>query len=87
MMFFDKCKLGGPVMPCPINVISHFGTRHSRMHTGTDIKLNKGDNVYAMFNGVVSRSSSYYGYGNLVVINHGDGLETYYGHLSQRYVV
>jgi len=64
------------------NVISHFGPRSGRIHTGTDIKMNKGDTIYAAFDGIVTRSNYYHGYGNLVVLDHGYNLETYYGHLS-----
>ena len=53
-------------------------------HKGLDIKLNKGDTVRAAFNGVV-RYAKYNrgGFGNLVIIRHYNGLETYYGHLSK----
>jgi hypothetical protein len=64
-------------------VISKFGIRHGRMHTGTDIKLNLGDSVYSSFEGIVTRASRYYGYGNMVILDHTHGLETYYGHLSK----
>jgi murein DD-endopeptidase MepM/ murein hydrolase activator NlpD len=74
--------LGKFQVPFKGKVISRYGMRHGRMHTGTDIKLYKGDTVYAAYDGVVSRASRYYGYGNLVVVNHSHGLETYYAHLS-----
>jgi len=53
-------------------------------HKGLDIKLNKGDTVKAAFDGVV-RYAKYNrgGFGNLVIIRHYNGLETYYGHLSK----
>jgi len=53
-------------------------------HKGLDIKLNKGDTVRAAFNGVV-RYAKYNrgGFGNLIIIRHYIGLETYYGHLSK----
>jgi murein DD-endopeptidase MepM/ murein hydrolase activator NlpD len=70
-------------IPVEGKVISRFGMRHGRMHTGTDIRLNLGDTVYAAFNGEVFRACRYYGYGNLVIIKHSHGLETYYGHLSK----
>jgi len=56
-------------------------------HKGLDIKLNKGDTVEAAFDGVV-RYAKYNrgGFGNLVIIRHYNGLETYYGHLSKIYV-
>jgi LysM repeat protein len=56
-------------------------------HKGLDIKLNKGDTVRAAFDGVV-RYAKYNrgGFGNLVIIRHYNGLETYYGHLSKIHV-
>ncbi len=70
------------VVPFKGKVISKYGMRRGRMHTGTDIKLNLGDTVIAAYKGVVTRAQTYYGYGKLVVINHSLGLETYYSHLS-----
>jgi murein DD-endopeptidase MepM/ murein hydrolase activator NlpD len=64
-------------------VISRFGPRSGRMHTGTDIKMNKGDTIFAAYNGLVTRAKYYYGYGNMVVIDHGNNLETYYAHLTR----
>ncbi len=69
-------------MPSAGKVISRFGPRNGRMHTGTDIKLNKGDTIYAAFNGKVTRARYYYGYGNMVVVEHSNNIETYYAHLS-----
>lgn len=53
-------------------------------HKGLDVKLNKGDTIRAAFDGVV-RYAKYNrgGFGNLVIIRHYNGLETYYGHLSK----
>lgn len=66
---------------------SKYGVRRRRSHQGTDIDLEVGDPVYAVFDGRV-RISQYQngGYGNLVIIRHDNGLETYYGHLSERLV-
>ena len=70
----------------PVNgvVTSHFGIRHGRYHNGTDIDLETGDTVYAAFDGKI-RFSQYHhnGFGNLVIVRHYNGLETYYGHLSK----
>lgn len=65
-----------------------FGPRRRRAHRGIDLPLKTGDPIYATFNGRV-RISTYNtgGYGHLVVIRHDNGLETYYGHLSERHVV
>lgn len=65
-------------------VYSKFGYRHGRRHQGVDLPLKKGDPVKAAFDGRVRVSMYSKGYGNLVVIRHENGLETYYGHLSRR---
>lgn len=70
-------------LPATGKVISHFGPRSGRMHTGTDIKKEKGDTIYAAFDGQVTMAKYYHGYGNLVVLDHGNSLETYYSHLSK----
>ena len=73
---------------CPnrTRVYSPFGTRHHRRHQGVDLPLPKGTPVYAAFSGKVRLSKYYRGYGNLVIIRHENGLETYYAHLSERKV-
>ena len=53
-------------------VISPFGKRGGRLHSGVDIKTKDKDNIYAAFDGEVIFSGKYYGYGNLVRIKHGD---------------
>ncbi|MDE5637408.1 MAG: peptidoglycan DD-metalloendopeptidase family protein [Alistipes sp.] len=64
-----------------------YGPRRNRQHQGVDLPLRTGDTIYAAFSGRV-RISQYNrgGYGNLVIIRHDNGLETYYGHLSERLV-
>jgi murein DD-endopeptidase MepM/ murein hydrolase activator NlpD len=64
-------------------VTSDFGWRDSAQHNGVDIKLNRGDNVEAAFDGMVRYANNAYGYGNVVIIRHYNGLETVYGHLSK----
>lgn len=64
-------------------VYSPFGYRHRRRHQGVDLPLKIGDEVYAAFSGKVRISKYYKGYGNLVVLRHENGLETFYGHLSK----
>lgn len=70
-------------LPTTGKVISRFGPRSGRMHTGTDIKKEKGDTIYAAYDGAVTMAKYYHGYGNLVVLDHGSSLETYYSHLSK----
>ena len=71
---------------CPYvtKVYSPFGYRHGRRHQGVDLPLHKGDPVRAAFDGRVRVSTWHKGYGNLVIVRHGNGLETIYGHLSER---
>jgi len=72
-----------------VSLSSDFGNRsdpfngHKRMHQGIDIRGPLGTPVYATADGVVTRAQWANGYGNLVEINHGNGLETRYGHLSR----
>lgn len=65
---------------------SPFGPRWGRMHSGLDLDLETGENVYAAFEGMVRISQYHASYGNVVVIRHSNGLETLYAHLSQRKV-
>jgi len=74
------------VFPYKGKLISDFGFRGRRPHTGTDIKLNLNDSVLCAFDGVVRMSRYYHGYGNMVVVRHNNGLETLYGHLNKRAV-
>lgn len=70
-------------------VNSGFKFRRYREHKGTDIQLNIGDPVYAAFDGkvrVVRQVGQAGGYGNLIVLRHTNGLETYYAHLSKHLV-
>lgn len=71
---------------CPVvgRVSSRYGIRRGRNHNGIDIPMKLREPIYAAFPGVV-RYSRYNsgGYGNLVIIRHDNGLETWYGHLSK----
>ena len=80
-------SLKGYHYPIKGTVRSKFGPRGRRRHRGVDIPLKTGDPIYATFSGKV-RISTYNkgGYGNLVIIRHDNGLETWHGHLDQRFV-
>lgn len=71
-------------MPVKGPVISGFKYRGARFHHGVDIPLNVGDTVVSAFSGKV-RYAQYNkgGFGNLVIVRHYNGLETYYAHLSK----
>ena len=68
---------------------SNFGMRNSpfsgkrTMHEGIDIAARIGTPVYATAAGIVSRAQIENGYGKLIVIDHGYGYKTYYGHNSK----
>lgn len=66
------------------HVISPYGGR--RHHGGVDIKTKPNDNILAAFDGVVTRSKPYYGYGNCIVLKHAYGFETLYSHQSKNLV-
>ena len=70
--------------PVKGRVTSKYGPRRRRIHQGTDIDLETGDPIYATFDGRV-RHTTYIarGYGNLIIIRHDNGLETFYAHLSE----
>ena len=70
--------------PMPVAVYSKFGFRHRRRHQGVDLPLKTGDPVRAAFDGKVRVSKYHKGYGNLIILRHANGLETFYGHLSAR---
>ena len=62
---------------------SLFGYRHGRRHQGIDLPYPTGTPVYAAFDGKVRMADWNSGYGNLVVLRHANGLETYYAHCSE----
>jgi murein DD-endopeptidase MepM/ murein hydrolase activator NlpD len=64
-------------------VTSNFGYRWGRLHAGTDVKADVGTTVRASRAGQVVSAGWIGGYGNCVIIDHGDGVQTRYGHLSQ----
>ena len=64
-------------------ITSRYGPRRGRAHQGIDIALKVGDPIYATFDGKVRFAKAAGNYGNLIVIRHNNGLETYYAHLSQ----
>jgi len=57
-------------------------TGEKDFHPGLDISADKGDPVYATADGKVVNAAAAGNYGNLVILDHGYGLETRYGHLS-----
>lgn len=81
---------GGMVWPSDFTEItSWFGNRPypgaggSTNHGGLDIGASMGSNVYAALGGTITSSGWNGGYGNAITIDHGNGLSTLYGHMSQ----
>jgi len=71
-------------MPVPGVKTSPFGPRWGKNHNGVDLNLNVGDTVVAAWSGKVRYAKfNEGGFGNLVIIRHYNGLETYYAHLSK----
>ena len=81
--------LGRPVLG-PIS--SGFGKRKDplnnrlALHTGIDFRGDKGDQIYATADGVVANAFRNGGYGNYVLIDHGNGYSSAYAHM-QKYLV
>lgn len=69
-------------------VTSRYGYRSGRHHSGIDLDLETGDTVRSCWSGKV-RYAKYNdgGFGNLVIVRHHNGLETFYAHLSKLIVV
>jgi murein DD-endopeptidase MepM/ murein hydrolase activator NlpD len=75
----------GFIWPVQGVITSPFGMRWGRMHEGIDIAAPIGTAIHAAASGIVIYAGWMGGYGNLVVIDHGNGLATAYGHQSAIY--
>ncbi len=85
-----KVNLGiSLIRPVSGTISSRFGSISSRRassHTGLDIATAKGTPIAAAASGVVTFSGYKGSFGNMIVISHGNGVQTYYGHCSKLYV-
>lgn len=89
---FGEDYKGGP-MQWPINghytITSNYGMRTHpitgvyKLHTGVDISATIGDDFTAMADGIVVKAEYNSAYGNMVIIDHGGGVQTLYAHGSQ----
>ncbi len=66
-----------------LRVTSGFGGRWGRQHEGVDLGMPEGSAIYAAKVGTVTYSGYCGGYGLLIKIDHGGGMETYYAHCSR----
>ena len=92
---FDKPAVSSAIAIPSVQPVQHlaftsnFGVRRdpfqgtARMHAGVDIPGPSGTAVYATADGTVDRAERAGGYGNLVELDHGKGIQTRYGHLSK----
>ena len=74
------------IRPVGGRITSRFGTRSRGTHTGLDIATSTGTAIVAAAGGTVTYSGYKGSYGYLVVVSHGNGVETYYAHCSRIYV-
>lgn len=77
------------VVPVTGRITSRFGAVESirdHTHKGIDIAATRGTPILAVASGTVTFAGWSSGYGYLVKIDHGSGVETYYGHCSKLYV-
>jgi len=63
-------------------ITSPYGYRGREFHSGIDISCSKGTPIRVANSGTVTFAGWSGGYGNLVIVNHGGGIETYYAHNS-----
>ncbi len=83
---------GKMVFPSQGPITSQFGSRfhpvlgYSRFHAGTDFGADTGTPIQAAETGIVLFAGWYGGYGNAVILDHGGGVTTLYGHASRLYV-
>ena len=68
------------IKPVSGTLTSRFGGRRSGMHTGLDIATSKGTPIKAAAGGTVTFAGWKGSYGNMIIISHGDGVQTYYAH-------
>lgn len=71
------------VITCKYGPRIHPITKKNSTHTGIDIRAALGTSVYAAASGTVIKACYNTAYGNMIIIDHGNGLSTLYGHATQ----
>lgn len=74
---------GDFIFPTLGSISSRFGERWGRSHDGIDIANSLGTDIYASDDGKVTFSGVQNGYGNIIIIDHGNGYTTKYAHCSE----
>ncbi len=84
---YNKVDLGiSLVQPVYGRISCRFGNQGSYYHTGLDIATAHGTPIVAAADGTVTYAAYHYSYGNLLIITHANGVQTYYAHCSKLYV-
>src|SRR5665648_928888 len=73
-------QLGIPVTH--IEVSSAYGSRGGGRHLGVDLRAPRGSAIMAADGGTVVKACYSGSYGNIIIINHGNGIQTYYSHCA-----
>ena len=76
------------VLPVTGRITSRYGEKSSlrrSTHTGLDIACVTGTDIKVVSGGTVSFAGKKGSYGNLIIVDHGNGVETWYGHCSKLY--
>ena len=76
------------VLPVTGRITSRYGESSSlrrSTHTGLDIACVTGTDIKVVANGTVTFAGRKGSYGNLIIVDHGNGVETWYGHCSKLY--
>ncbi len=84
-------NLNGMSLSIPVNgsISSRFGSRssiRSTIHTGLDIATSSGTGIRPIATGTVVYAAYRGSYGKLIIIDHGNGVQSYYAHCSAIYV-
>ena len=66
-----------------LDISSEFGSRGGRPHYGIDLTADQGTKVMSSADGKVAFAGKQRGFGKIVIIDHGGGVQTYYAHLSR----
>ena len=71
------------ISPSDSAVTSGYGERWGRLHAGMDFGNDTGESIWTIGDGTVTHAGWMEGYGNMVIVDHGDGVETAYAHASE----
>lgn len=92
VLLFFLFIVGFQISAAALTITSPFGWRTHpitgewKFHNGVDIAADYGNGIPALYPGRVVYADWYDGYGNTVILDHGDTLYTLYGHCSRLYV-